>query len=417
MSTDPSLNGSVRERQHPVREGGAGAVPDALGGEAIPNVLGAEAVHGSLRALSALLVPLGGRARRQRRKVAQWTTSSRQALASLASAVEVARRADAHAAAVPPRGAAWSLPTLLLVMATLTAGDYLGVNAILRAANLPQRASFTLPLVISVTLLISAKVLAHWDLGSVTEAPAAAPAAEADGGTRADVAADNLRRLEALAGPVKRRKRAVLRLVGPLAGLGILGLFLGLGALGSGLGGGLGLNDGRHDDLLLLCAFGVIAGIVLLNVTAALSLAYGMYVPGAAEYRAAVRNAQVKWLYVRFLSATARSERRSRRLLENLGVMGERANLRAALGHHEGMREVLLAEPATSSVHAAQLTDRLARELADRTPQALHRDYEERLARLERHLVAPAPSPGRLPIPVPVPRPDAGGNGRAAGLP
>ncbi|MGY1742789.1 MULTISPECIES: hypothetical protein [unclassified Blastococcus] len=400
VSEDQALNGAPRDRQPPARGGG----PDP-----VPNALGAEAVQGSLRALSALLVPLGGRGRRQRRKVAQWTTSSTQFLAALSSAVDAARRADRHAAAVPPRGAAWSLPTLLLVMAVLTAADYLGVNAILRAANLPQRASFTLPLVISVTLLVSAKVLAHWDLGSVTapdrepdREPHRAPDPTRDDGADA-AAADAARRLEALTGPVKRRKRAVLRLAGPLAALGIAGLFLGLGGLGAGLGGGLGLNDGEHDDLLLLAAFGVIAGIVLLNVCAALALAYGMYTPGAAEYRAAVRNAQVKWLYVRFLSATARPERRSRRLLENLSVMGERAQLRAALGHHEGMRELLLADPGERSARAAALADDLARRLGDRTPDALHRDYEQRLARLERHLTPAGPAP------VPAPRWEAPG--------
>lgn len=392
VAEDPALNGATRERQYAVRENGV---------EPTSNAQGAAAATGSLRALSALLVPVGGQARRQRRKVAQWTTSSNSFLASLAGAVDAARRADRQAADVPARAAPWSVPTLLLVMATLTVGDYFGVNAILRAANLPQRASFTLPLVISVTLLISAKVLAYWDLGSVAADPdppveTIAPRAAAERGDAGSAAyAENLRRLEALNRPVRRRKRAVLRLVGPLMALGVLGLLLGLGALGSGLGGGLGLNDGRHDDLLLLCAFGLIAAIVLMNVSAAFALAYGMYVPGAAEYRAAVRNAQMKWLYVRFLSATARPERRSRRLVENLRVAGERADLRAALGHHEGMRELLLAEPGNASVHATQLAERLDRRLTEQTPQNMHQRYEERLARLEQHL----PVAGPLPLP------------------
>jgi len=216
-----------------------GPRPRATPGEgrsAADNAAGAAAVDGSLRALTARLVPLNRSARRRRGRVAKWTTPTTQFYAALDSSVEAARRADVHRDEVPPRPTPWSLATLLLVMAVLTAGDYLGVNAILRAANLPPRASFTLPLVISVTILVSAKVLANWDLGSVVprredEAAArdAVPSSADDPGLRVVTAVappppgaavqraaraaayeENERRLRALARPVAARKRAVL---------------------------------------------------------------------------------------------------------------------------------------------------------------------------------------------------------------
>jgi hypothetical protein len=381
--------------------------PRALPGEGRPaaeNAAGAAAVEGSLRALTARLVPLGRRARRQRGRVAAWTTPTVQFYAALESSVEAARRADVHRDELPPRPTPWSLPTLLLVMAVLTAGDYLGVNAILRAANLPPRASFTLPLVISVTILVTAKVLAHWDLGSVVprrqDADAARdrpPPAEDAGlrvvaaagaapGVRAGAYEENERRLQALAGPVAARKRRVLHAVLLLTLLGVIGLIAGLGALGGQLSGSLGLNDGEHDTLLLVCTFGLTAGIVLLNVSAAFALAYGQYVPGSAEYRAAVRNSLVKRAWVRLLCLTARPERGSRRLVESLRAEGERADVRAALGTSAGLQDVFDLQPARESVEAGELLEDLVQRARAQTPAEFGSGYDARVDGLGGHL-------------------------------
>ncbi|WP_448625642.1 hypothetical protein [Geodermatophilus sp. URMC 64] len=378
--------------------------PRALPGEgrtAAENAAGSAAVEGSLRALTARLVPLSRRGRRQRGRVAAWTTPTVQFYAALDSSVEAARRADAHRDELPPRPTPWSLPTLLLVMAVLTAGDYLGVNAILRAANLPARASFTLPLVISVTILVTAKVLAHWDLGSVVprrqDAEDRPQPAEDAGlrvvtarstatGVRAGAYEENERRLQALAGPVARRKRTVLYAVLVLTLLGVIGLIAGLGALGGQLSGSLGLNDGEHDTLLLVCTFGLTAGIVLLNVSAAFALAYGQYVPGSAEYRAAVRNALVKRAWVRLLCLTARPERGSRRLVERLRAEGERADVRAALGTSAGLQDVFDLQPARESVEAGELLEDMVARSRAQTPAEFGSGYDERVDGLGGHL-------------------------------
>jgi hypothetical protein len=191
------------------------------------------------------------------------------------------------------------------------------------------------------------------------------------------------------------RKRAVLRAVLVLAGLGVVGLILGLGALGGQLGGGLGFNDGEHDTLLLVCTFGLVSGIVLLNVTAAFALAYGQYVPGGTEYRAAVRNALVKRVWTRVLALTARPERGSRRLVETLHADSERAQVRAALGTAAGLQDVFAQQPARETVEAGELLEDLVAETRQQSRgERLVSGYEARLDALGRHLPqAPAAAP------------------------
>jgi hypothetical protein len=365
------------------------------------------AVDGFMRGLTALLGLLNARGRRWQGRVAKWTSASVEAVYAIASGVEAAREADRHRRDVPVRVVHWAVTTYLIVTAVLAVGDYFGVNAILRAANLPPRASFTLPLVISLTVLIGGKVVCALDLGSVSAnltRPAVGQAGPtsadsrlhvvgppdgqpADGERSADYR-EHERRLDELSGPVKARKRAVLRWVFVLMGLGIIGLVGGLGALGSQLGGGVGLDDGEHDMLLLACIFGLTSGIVLLNIGASFALAYGMYLPGAGEYRAAVRNSLVKWTYVRLLAWTARAERGSRRLVAMLRASGQRTKVRTALGHQQGMAAALATDPDASSPQAAVLIDRLDDRLVQGDAAGLHESFSDALDELGRHLRA-----------------------------